>query len=298
MNFLSLRRWAPWIVPLLLAGCGDAARSADVTPDASTPAADVGVSDRATGLSVDRAPPAPCASNGTSRLRVALGLDPGLTMRAPEVWLLVRCTGGEGFERVLRWDRAATQVVDSLGPGAYEVLGSSFVAPWSSTRTMLGDGATAAVSLTLPPSPPPLAQVRSEAGYVAGAPVWRGTVPFASVGSTVSVAVLEVEARPYVSDPPASTDAGFLSVTAVARNQCTGNACAPYVLRALEIRTRSGGEPNGLAGYAFLEDGRLGPGESRSLPRPIVVRGAMPDATHDVELVLYGEPVRPEGARP
>lgn len=302
MNFLLLRRLTPWIPVLALAGCGDVAReappvdAADPLPRDASFAADV-----STGIAPDRAIPAPCAATGTGRLRIALGLDPGLTTRAPEVWLKVRCGGGDGSERVLRWDRGATQVVDALAPGAYEVLGSSFVAPWStSPRVMLADGATAAVSLTLPPAPAALAQLRSESGYAGGQPVWRGTVPFASLGGTASVASLEVDARPYVGSPPSASDAGFLSVTVNAYNRCsTSNACPPYLLRALEIRTRAEAEPTGLAGFAFRDGQRLEPdGDTRSVSQPLVVRGAMPDGAHHIEVVLYGDVMRSEAARP
>ena len=34
------------------------------------------------------------------------------------------------------------------------------------------------------------------------------------------------------------------------------------------------------------------------MPQPMVVRGAMPDDSHGIELVLYGEVVRPASARP
>jgi hypothetical protein len=298
MNFLSLRRSAPWICLLATAGCGASPPPDEDPSDAGSRAADVAAYDTSAVPLPDRAAPAPCAATGTGRLRVSLGLDPGLTVRAPDVWLMVRCAGGNGSERVLRWDRNATQVLDALAPGSYEVRGSSFVAPWSSsTRVMLDDGATVAVSLTLPPSPAPLAQLRSEAALVAEATVWRGSVPFATIGSTGSGASLEVESRPYVSDPPAATDAGFLSVTAVARNQCATGACTPYVLRALEIRTRTDGEPTGLAGFAFPEGERLDPGESKSVPQPLLVRGAMPDLTHRIELVLYGEVIRAQAPR-
>ncbi len=293
MNFLSLRRLSPWIYLLATAGCGATPPPSDAVVDGGSRASDTASADTSAGLVPDRVTPAPCAATGTSRLRVSLGLDPGLTMRAPEVWLMVRCAGGDGFERVLRWDRNATQLLDALAPGIYEVRGSSFVAPWSSsTRVMLGDGATAAISLTLPPSPSPLAQLRSDPSVVAGDPVWHGTVSFTSVGNTGAVASLEVDVRPSVSTPPAASDAGFLSVTANVHNPCPTGTCAPYVLRALEIRTRTDGEPTGLSGYAFPQGERLDADEHKSVPEPMVVRGSMPDATHGIEFVLYGEVMR------
>jgi hypothetical protein len=296
MNFLSLRRVAPWLFSLAAVGCGSG--SGDLAPplDAGTLVADAGSAQDSAGVLADLAPPPTCTSNGTSRLRVALGLDPGLEARGPEVWLVVRCGSVGGVERVLRWDRTATQTIDALGPGSYEVTGSSFMAPWSSsTRVMLADGATAAVSVTLPSGPPVLAQVRS--GVYGDPTVWRASVPLVSGGSTASVASMEVEVRPYVSDPPSTGDA-FVSVTAVVRNPCATDQCAPYLLRALEIRTRAGDGPTGLQGFRFPDDERLAAGESKSVPQPMVVRGAMPDDSHGIELVLYGEVVRVEGAHP
>lgn len=298
MNFLSLRRVAPWILSLAAVGCGSGASDVAPAPDAGALVPDAGSAEDAAGVTADIAEPPSCSATGTGRLRVALGLDPGLEVRAPEVWLLVRCGPVGGFERVLRWDRTATQTIDALGPGNYEVIGSSFMAPWSSSRrVMLADGATAAVSVTLPSAPPVLAQLRSGAGAYGDPSVWRASVPLATGGSTASVASLEVEARPYVSDPPA-TGGSYLSVTAVVRNPCANDQCSPFMLRALEIRTRAGDGPTGLQGFLFPEDERLGPGESKSVPQPMVVRGAMPDDSHGVELVLYGEVVRPASARP
>lgn len=296
MNFLRLRRLAPWLLSLAAAGCGGAAGDPAPLADASAGSDAPG----AAGLLAP--PPPPCSAEGTGRLRVSLGLDPGLAVRSPEVWLLVRCGLGAGFERVLRWDRAATQTIDALGPGPYEVIGSSFVAPWSpSTRVVLADGATAAVSVTLPPGPPVLAHLRSGAGAGGAdgaAAVWRASVPLLSGDDAPSAASLDVEARPFVGDPPAEGDAAFVSVTAVARNPCASGQCPPYTLRALEIRTRAGDAPTGLQGYRFGVGGRLAAGESRSVPRPVVVRGAMPDDGHGIELVLYGDVVRAEGDRP
>jgi hypothetical protein len=300
MNFLRPRRLAPWVLCLAAVGCGSGADPSNDPVDASAPA-DVGAfaADSPAAAADVAARPLPCSANGSGRLRVSLGLDPGLAMRNPEVWLLVRCGQGAGSERVLRWDRSATQTIDALGPGSYEVIGSSFLAPWSSsTRAMLADGATAAVTLTLPPTPPALAQLRSAALPHGAPPVWRGSTPLISGTTAASVATLEVEAAPYVGSPPAATDREFVSVSAVVRNPCASGQCAPYVLRALEIRTRAGDAPTGLLGFAFPDGERLEPGESKSVPQALVVRGAMPDDAHGLELVLYGEVVRPENARP
>lgn len=296
MNLLLLRRIAPWIFSLVAVGCGSGADGPPAN-DAATLIPDAPAVRDSAGAPPDIAQAPPCSTTGTGRLRVSLGLDPGLALRSPEVWLLVRCGTGGGFERVLRWDRTASQTIDSLGPGAYDVVGSSFLAPWSSsTRVMLADGATAAVSVTLPPDPPVLAHLRS-APY-AGPAIWRASVPLASGASTASVASLEVEARPYVNDPPRADDAAFVSVTAVVRNPCANDQCPPYLLRALEIRTRAGDNPTGLQGFMFPDDERLGAGESKSVPQPMVVRGAMPDEAHGIDLVLYGSVVRAEATRP
>lgn len=298
MNFLSLRRVAPWVVALAAVGCGSGASDRDPTVDASASGADAGaVAADAPSPAADLAPPTACSTSGSSRLRVSLGLDPGLALRGPEVWLLVRCGNGDASsERVLRWDRASTQTIDGLGPGSYQVVGSSFLAPWSSTRVTLSDNATAAVSLTLPPDPPVLAQLHSDASGTGGGAVWRASVPLTSAGLAASVASLEVEARPYVSDPPAATDHDFVSVTAVVRNPCSGNLCSSYTLRALEIRSTAGDDPSGLGGFVFPVDERLAAGESKSIPQSMVLRGALPDLTHGLELVLYGALATPAGA--
>ena len=292
MNFLALRRVAPWLLSLAAVGCGSGVDGAP-SQDASTLVPDASAPRDGAVATADLAAPLPCSTTGTGRLRVSLGLDPALAVRSPEVWLLVRCGQGDGSERVLRWDRTATQTIDALGPGTYEVIGSSFVAPWSSsTRVMLADSATAAVSVTLPSAPPVLAQLRSGTGAYGGPTLWRASVPLASGDATASVASLEVEARPYGSDPPVAGDGAFVSVTAVVRNPCANDLCPPYLLRALEIRTRAGDGPTGLQGFLFPDDERLGAGESKSVPQPMVVRGAMPDDLHGIELVLYGEVVR------
>jgi len=301
MSFLQPRRVAPWILSLAAVGCGSGASDLDPPPalDASTLSPDAGAVEDAAGGTADLAALAPCAPGGTGRLRVSLGLDPGLALRSPEVWLLVRCGPGGAFERVLRWDRTATQTIDALGAGSYEVVGSSFVAPWSSSpRALLGEGATAAVSITLPPAPSPLAQLRSAASANGAQVPWRASVSLASGSTAASVASLEVEVQPYVGTPPAASDAGFLSVTAVVRNPCANGQCPAYLLRALEIRTRAGDAPTGLQGYRFPDGERLEAGESKSVPQPVVVRGALPDETHGVELVLYGEVVLPGNAGP
>ena len=83
MNFLCVRRLAPWMLALAAAGCGSGAADPSPEVDAAVVPADVPAPYDAAGLRVDLAPAEPCTSPGTGRLRVSLGLDPALSMRTP-----------------------------------------------------------------------------------------------------------------------------------------------------------------------------------------------------------------------
>ncbi len=284
MNLLHLPRWLPCTV-VALAACG--------ASPASGPAADAGAADVASApadhavASGGDVAVGPCGAPGNARLRVSLGLDPAIEARHPEVWFSVRCAGDGSAERVFVWNRTSTELADALAPGDYEILASSFVAPWAtSSRVTLTDTATAAVSVTLPGGPPVIALLRSD-GMAANGGVYRASVPLAAAGTTASVATLEVEARPW-----AQAD-GYVSLTAVVRNPCTGNLCGAYMLAGVEVRTRTDGQPTGIGVFRYADAEAVNPGDSRTVPQPLVVRGALPDATHDLQVALYGTPPAP-----
>ena len=267
-----------------LFGCGGATVPAASDAGRADPSATADASSPPPDGAVPR-----CGDPGNARLRVSLGLDPGLELRHPEVWLSIRCAGDGARERIFVWNREGTQVADALAPADYEIVASSFLAPWAtSLRVTLGSATTAAVSVTLPAGPPAIAVLRSDPADTFGG-AFRASVPLMNVGSAASVATMDVEARRWTTDP------SYLSIVAVVHNPCVATVCAPYTLAGIEVRTRNNGQPAGLGAFRFSDAETLDAGDSRSSPQPIIVPGSLPDADHDLAVVLYGSVPPPIG---
>lgn len=294
---------------LPLAGCGDATRATASDAGASS---DVALAD---GAPEDVPPARPCALGGTGRLRVSVALDPGLERREPEVWLSARCGEDDREVRLVRWDRSPAMVLDGFGPGAYTVFASSFLgAPSTSARTEIDAVSTASLSVTLSAEPGAIATL--QAGGAGGA-VDAGVAPRGDAGAGAAdvAAVPSWSARTYITDPETSASLGSVEVEAVpaeradedggarvavrvvVRNTCSltgGAGCGTIALHGAEVRSLDGETPRGLGAGAFVTT-TLSAGESASMVRPMVIRGALPDAQHALRVAVYG--ATPRAAR-
>lgn len=303
------------LLPLLLGGAGCGGVASPPADAASTPSTDV-ISDLASPR-FDTGPQQACALGGTGRLRVGVALAPELEPRTPEVWLAARC-GDEPFElRLVRWDRSASMVLDGFGPGMYEIFASSFVgAPTTSARATVDPSSTVSLSVTLAATPPLLAALSGggsglaidggapasrDAGLAetdaAVLPVWTARTHIIDSVSGASLANVEVEARPTELVPD-DRDNSRITVRAVVRGVCTATPlmpCPQLTLHAAEVRTLDNERPWGVGTSNFVSN-RVAPGDAVALQRPVLLRGALPDARSVVRVAVYGSIGAPTAA--
>lgn len=284
-----------------LVGCGAAERPA--ANDAAAP------QDAAVDAPVEVASPArPCALGGTGRLRVSVALDPALERRAPEVWLAARCDHGHDV-RLVRWDRSPAMLLDGFGPGEYTVFASSFVAaPTTSARVSIDPVSTASLSVTLAAEPAAIGTLQAggvgvavDAGLLVrpdasrgdvdatAPPAWTARSFITDPDSGMSLGSVEVEAAPVEDLDDAASDPR-VAVRVVVRNTCSpggGGACGALALHGAEVRALDGETPRGVGAGAFVS-ASVAPGESTAMERPIVLRGALPDAQHALRVAVFG----------
>jgi len=242
----------------------------------------------------------PCGA-GRGRMRVTVSLDPEIALQEPDVWLSVRCGPDETPVRLVRWEPGGAQVLDGFGPGLYRVHASSVVAPgqWSPQLGMEG-AATVAVPLTVAAEAAVLGGAASDdlsaadagvgdAGVLPG--TWRRTGGLLDPGSRQSVGSVEVEARPLNDDVDAGVDAGAprLAVQATLRSACATPPCPSLSLHSVEARVSEGNVPVSVVSLRF-DDGTVLPAGGRlTLPRTLLLPGALPGGERVLRLTVYGD---------
>ncbi len=279
---------AAGVLALTCAGC---LQPADL-PDAEPRPHDASV-DAPAAPPVD-ASTTPCANSGAGRLRVSVSLAPALASRTADVWLAVVCGDDPRPVRLVRWDGSPTQTLEGFGPGAWRVYGSTFLSPgaWSTTAT-LGGVSTAAVSLTLDGDGALLAQVGAGQGD-AGAPAdtadagdddgssegaaWSARVPMRDSTGGPALGWASLTARPL--------DATSIEVQITVQNLCSQPPCAPFTLDSVEARAAEGNTPVGFARGVFANPALQYGATTMTMPH-LVLRGALPDAAHSLQVAVY-----------
>ena len=304
----SLPRAAVGALALTCAGC----LQFGVPPDDPPPQPDAAV-DTAPTSPLDASTSPPCSNSGTGRLRVSLSLAPSLASRSADVWLAVQCGDSQSPVRIVRWDGSATQTLDGFGPGVWRVFASTLLAPgaWSNTATLGRGVATAALSLTLDGEGAVLALAGSgtpsptDAG-VPDAPVADASVPDAG-GGGADATTPSWSARIAMRDSTDGPSLGWASLTAyplgesdvevrvAVQNLCVQAPCAALTLHSVEARTSRNGTPVGFARGVF-ETPTLTYGASTVTMPHLVLRGALPDALHTLQIAVYSTAPAPRTA--
>ncbi len=250
-------------------------------------------------------PSAPCSNTGTGRLRVSVSLAPSLAARSSDVWLAVQCGESSTPVRIVRWDGSATQTLDGFGPGMWRVFASTLLSPgaFSNTVTLSTGVATAALSLTLDEEGAVLALAGSNTGQSTDAGVPDASSTDASAadadgGGTSDAALPSWSARVAMRDAVDSPSLGWATVTAypvdgdsvevrvTVQNLCAQPPCAALTLHSVEARTALDGTPTGFARTPF-ETPTLAYGASTVTSPHLVLRGALPDAHHTLQVAVY-----------
>ncbi len=295
----SLPRAAVGALALTCAGC----LQFGVPPDEPLPQPDAAVD--ATPVSpLDASSSPPCSNSGPGRLRVSLSLAPSLASRSADVWLAVQCGDAQTPARIVRWDGSATQTLDGFGPGVWRVYASTLLAPgaWSNTATLGRGVATAALSLTLDGEGAVLALSGSGTPSSVDAGVPDAALSDASAtdagGGGADATTPSWSARVAMRDSTDGPSLGWASLTAypvganavevrvAVQNLCAQSPCSPLTLHSVEARTSLDGTPVGFARSVF-ETPTLTYGASTVTTPHLVLRGALPDARHTLQIAVY-----------